>query len=75
MPKEEESAPKTAKKRDKAVGSAVQCGSGGRLDVHPLTCFKIDKFIWPILRVFYPLKSIPSCGYIISFSVIKNRSP
>jgi len=59
MPKEEESASKTAEKRDKAVGSAGQSGSGGRLDVHPLTCFKIDKVCQPIFRAFYPRKMPP----------------
>jgi len=67
MPKEEETASKTAKKRDKAVGSAVQCGLGGRLDVHPFTCFKIDKFGLPIFRAIYPRKMPASRVYYISF--------
>jgi hypothetical protein len=67
MPKEEETASKTAEKRDKAVGSAVQSGSGGRLDVHPLTCFKIDKNCLPIFRAIYPHKMpSPRARYISS---------
>ena len=66
MPKEEESASKTAKKGDKAVGSAGQSGSGGRLDVHPLTCFKIDKFGLPIFRAIYPHEMPPPRARYIS---------